>query len=194
MLNYKSEAAALNATMCMGDWTDSSTQSMGVSDQLRYTGKKQPPPPTPLPYLNTRLLGPQILYGTVLQKRSDMLDELNAEKKNHTMNSPDTPGLSDGRRGGTWGLVFLTARRDRGQVGRAVSCIVAQKESKGWRGRKTDKMSVNVTSTSTARPQRQLRVQGTSWGTPHHCANHDFKLMLTYVELQKEDMQKLLIW
>jgi len=44
MLNYKSEAAAVYATMHMGDWMDSSTQSMGVSDQLRYTGKQQPPP------------------------------------------------------------------------------------------------------------------------------------------------------
>jgi hypothetical protein len=53
-------------------------------------------------------------------------------KRDHKMNSADTPGLGDGRRrrGGTWGLVFLTALRDRGQVGRAASCIVAQKESK----------------------------------------------------------------
>ena len=51
MLNYKSEATAVYATMYMGDWTDSSTQSMSVSAQFRYTGKQQPthsqPPPVP---------------------------------------------------------------------------------------------------------------------------------------------------
>jgi hypothetical protein len=45
MMNYRSEAAAVYATIRMGDWTDSATQSVGVSDQLRYTGKQQPPPP-----------------------------------------------------------------------------------------------------------------------------------------------------
>lgn len=79
MMNYKCEAAAVYATMHMGDWTDSSTQSVGVSDQLRYTGKESPPP---VPYpLNTRLLGPQSLYWTALQKRSDMLGEPNYKKR-----------------------------------------------------------------------------------------------------------------
>jgi len=44
MLNYKSEAAAVYATMHMGDWTDSSTQSMGVSDSFATRENSSPPP------------------------------------------------------------------------------------------------------------------------------------------------------
>ena len=35
MMNYKSEAASVYATMHMGDWTDISAQSVGVSNQFR---------------------------------------------------------------------------------------------------------------------------------------------------------------